>query len=118
MPEVAMTYGEVAPQIYRSKQTSPAVAWSIVFKGHRHVVAQGSLAAGRNAVQRNKHATTGANGSANMRVMATGFNYLMLYVPMTDFARTQVLDGGFGTTDLIGTEASLLQKWHSRIFGR
>lgn len=50
--------------------------------------------------------------------MPTDFNYLMLYLPVSDLPSAQVMPGGFGVTDLIGTEPSLIQRWIARITGR
>ncbi len=108
-----MTYGEVAPQIYQSKVASPVVAWSINFKSHRLVAAQGAIGSAGNAVRPNKNAVSVAQASANLQNIRAGFDYLMVWIPVRDFARTRILTNGFGTTDIIGTERS----WLTRVFG-
>ena len=109
-----MTYGEVTPQIFHSKETTSLVAWSINFRSHRHVAAQGNIGAVKSTVTRNKNAVAVAQGTTGMQSVPTGFNYLMLYVPVEYVSRTRILRDGFETTDIVGLPPS----WHGGIFGR
>ncbi len=118
IPEVAMTMGEVSPLIYRSRLTSSPLAWSINFMSHRNVAAGGTVSAAGNAARRNSNAPAVARGSARMSAAPTGFNYLMLWIPASDINSFRFYDGGFGVTDMIGTEPSAWQRWSSWVTGR
>lgn len=112
IPEVEMTYGEVAPQVYQSKEASAVVAWCINFKRHRLVAAQGSVSAVRNTVRPNKNAPFVAQASSNLENVPSGFEYLMVYVPVREHPAARIYTNGFGTMDVIGTERS----WLTRVF--
>lgn len=118
IPEVAMTMGEVAPQIYTSRSTGSPLAWSISFRGHRSVAAGGTLSAGRNAVRRNPSAREVARGSAQMNAIPTGYNYLVLWVPVADLSAFRVFESGFGVADFVGTDPTLWERWMAWVTGR
>lgn len=116
-PRVELTYGEASPSIYTSRQGGAQLAWSIIFKSHRHVAAQGTIGAAKSAVTRNRNAPVVADGTAAMRSLPAGFDYLMLYLPVEDMPRSRILAGGFGVTDVIGTEQSWFDRWWTRVVG-
>lgn len=115
LPKVALTYGEVSPQIYRSKSISPTIAWSLKLKAHRFVAAQGKTSIARNSVMRNRNAIAAASHTVRMQTFPIGEPHLLIYVREADFVRTRILKSGFGVTDLIGTEPSFIEHWVTRI---
>ena len=48
----------------------------------------------------------------------SGFDYLMVRVPVTDYARFRILPGTFGVADLIGRDPGPFERWLARVFGR
>jgi hypothetical protein len=50
--------------------------------------------------------------------MQSGFNYLMLWIPESQFGQTRILENGFGVTDMIGTDISLTQRMINWVTGR
>lgn len=112
-PDVALTLGEVSPQVYTSRVEGPRVAWSLAFRSHRHNGAVG----GKRASQGRATANATMPGSGRAGGMSTSFNYLAVYVPAADWGAARELPGGFGVTDLIGTEPGLIQRWIARITG-
>lgn len=118
IPEVAMTYGEVAPQIYRSRVEGPEVAWSIIFGLHRHVSTQGAGGTALSIARPNANVVQNAARSANAQQMQSGHNYLMLWIPVDRFGATRLLPNGFGTTDVIGYDPPLHRRIIQWITGR
>jgi hypothetical protein len=118
IPEVRMTYGEVAPQIYTSTVNSDRVGWSLSFRSHRHVSTQGTLGTAKSIAKPNASIQSSANRSARAQNMQSGFNYLMLWIPESQFGQTRILENGFGVTDMIGTDISLTQRMINWVTGR
>jgi hypothetical protein len=115
IPEIDMTYGEVAPQVYHSKQTSPTVAWSINFKGHRLVSAHSvTKNFARKPLSRKQNGIAMAKNTPAMQNVATSSEYLMIYVPVSDYPKHKIYREGFGTMDIIGTDRS----WLTRVFSK
>lgn len=110
IPEVQMTYGEVLPQIYRSTVASSKIGWSVSFRQHRHVSTQGTMGTAKSIAKPNASVMRNANRSARAQNMQSGFNYLMVWIPESQFGQTSMLENGFGVTDLIGTDISLTQR--------
>lgn len=111
-PKVEMTKGEVNPQVYESRVTSTTVAWSLHFRTHRYVnAAQFGLRTKANVSEVARTAVTG-------QMNPSSFDYLMVRVPVTDYARFRLLPAGFGVADLIGRDPSLVERWIARVFGR
>jgi hypothetical protein len=50
--------------------------------------------------------------------MATGFNYLMIYLPLADWPNARLYPGGFGVIDVIGQEPGLIERWTAWITGK
>lgn len=117
LPDIALTLGEVKPQVYTSKMAGPQLGWSLAFRSHRHHGAVGGKRASTSRVGPNASSTT-MPGSGRGAGLATGFNYLMVYLPVADFATAREMPGGFGVMDMIGTDPSLWDRWTARIFGQ
>lgn len=118
-PKVAMTTGEVTPQVYRSKVAGEAVAWSLHFRAHRLVAfATGGRSSVMNAARPNANASAIAQATVAGQANPSGFDYLMVRVPVTDFARFRILPSGFGVRDLIGRDPGFFERWTARIFGK
>ena len=117
-PEIALTYGEVAPQTYQSRISASQVGWQIAFKEHRLNAVVGKMGSVKNAAKRNNNASAIANGANQMENMPSSFDYLMVYIPTLRSGEARVLPGGFGAIDVIGDDPSLVQQWMSRLFGR
>ncbi len=107
------TYGEVNPQVYQSKLTNKALGWAIHFAQHRLVAAQGTIGSLKNAITRNKNAVAVAESSSKLQNIATGSEYLMIYIPVAEYRTTRLYRNGFGTKDVIGTDSS----WLTRVLG-
>lgn len=114
LPDVEFTLGGAKPQVYASRINTSRLAWSLKFRSHRYVGAVGGkrASAGR--------ATSGAGmpGMGRGAGMATGFDYLMVHLPLSDYTAAQVLPRGLGTTDVIGREPGLLERWIARVTGQ
>lgn len=119
VPQIRMTMGEVAPQIYESGIPGTMVAWSLRFRHHRLVAAAtGTMSSVKNGAVRNPNADAISRASVTGQAVPSGFDYLMVRVPVAEYARFRILRTGFGVTDLIGTEPGLIQSWIARITGR
>ncbi|SFR98511.1 hypothetical protein [Sphingomonas jatrophae] len=118
LPEVQMTYGEVAPQLYRSRVDSERVAWSVNFVRHYHLNTQGRIGMGLAIARPNANVSASAARTAAAQNMQSGFNYLMLWIPARDFERTELLPGGFGTMDMIGESPTLYRRFVNWVQGR
>jgi hypothetical protein len=113
LPTVEMTYGEARPQVYTSRVDGGQVAWSLHFRSHQHHGAVG----GKRASQGRNMAGPGPSGMGRAEGLATGFNYLMVYLPVNDHGGARPYPNGFGVTDLIGREPTMLERWTAWITG-
>ncbi len=114
IPQIAMTYGEVSPIVYKSKNFTAKVAWSIHFESHRHVAAMGSVTSARTASKRNPAAPIISEGTRALQNTPSGDNYLMIYGLAEHFSKYVALANGLGTVDVIGIEKT----WRSIVLGR
>lgn len=111
-PKVALTMGEVSPQVYESRVRTGVVAWTLHFRSHRLVAsAQFGLRVKGNVAA---VAQTTVTGQMN----PSGLDYLMVRVPVAEYARFRILPGTFGVTDVIGRDPGLVERWTARVFGR
>lgn len=116
LPDVELTMGEAHPQVYASKLAGPHLAWSLSFRTHRHTGAVGGKRASAGRVGPSASSTLPGSGRAGG--MQTDFNYLMVYLPVSDFPSARIMPGGFGVIDVIGTDPGLIERWIARITGR
>ncbi|MDG5497835.1 hypothetical protein [Niveispirillum sp. BGYR6] len=114
-PKAAITYGEVAPQVYVSKVDTMLVAWSIEFLWHR-LAGPGGAGLSRNSKKQAGNMAQ-ALGSAAVDSLPDLSSYLQVHIPFADRQKLKSLGRGFGTMDIIGTEQSLLDRWATRVFG-
>jgi hypothetical protein len=57
-------------------------------------------------------------GSGRAGWLQTGFNYLMVHLPVSHWNTARLYPRGFGAFRVIGTEPGLLQRRMARITGR
>jgi hypothetical protein len=113
-PTIELTLGEARPQIYATRLPSATVAWSLNFRAHRHHGGVG----GKRASQGRSMSPGSPPGIGRGAGMATGFNYLMIYLPTADWAKAQLYPAGFGVMDVIGQEPGLIERWTAWITGK
>ncbi|WP_146151020.1 hypothetical protein [Allosphingosinicella deserti] len=113
-PTIELTLGEARPQVYESKVPSAVVAWSLNFRSHRHHGGVG----GKRASQGRATGAGSPPGIGRGAGMATGFNYLMVYLPVEDAVSVRRYQNGFGVVDLVGSEPGLIQRWIARVTGQ
>lgn len=116
-PVADITYGEVVPQIYKSRVRTSTVAWSLNFKKHYLNSVQGKFGTAKGAVSPSSGALATAQMSAAAQNIATGLEYLTVYVPVADFGKTRRLNDGFGVNDVIGQNPSWIDGWMTKVRG-
>ena len=118
IPEVGMTYGELAPQIYQSRVAGPQVAWSIKFRRQQYVAAQTPTRTALTLAGRKPDPVHHAENSVRAQNMQGGHNYLVLWVPASSFSATRFLPNGFGVLDYIGENPPLYRRIWQMVTGQ
>ena len=116
-PKVAITYGEVSPQVYESKVETDIVAWTVQFLWHRLAKAGGARLSASKTVRARQGVAVG-QGTAQLNALPDMAAHLRIHIPSMDASKYKLLIDGLGTRDVIGIEDNSIRGWLTRVFDK